>query len=329
VFCSERCRRGDRRGPGPDPATRQARAEAFAAAVRTAVAGRGLSLRELDARLVERYPQLASSVATLSAWQTGTSAPPRTPNGRDRVLALERCLGLPAGDLVLLAPGTGVVLPPRPPAGADLAARRARLEHLVTTLAGYQQVLPVALAEEVRLGAGGRPVGTRVTFRLRAAHDGVDRFWFVDGGDPALRPEVLDATGARIGRRVREPGPVRGSRLVATELLLGGPLARGDAHTLTVGVRYGPGPAPGGVRRMVDRPYERLDLTVRFDPGAMPAQVVACNWRPRDGAEVGRREVTRRGAAAYRLRLPDPAPGGYGWRWALPRHAAARSTDAA
>lgn len=329
VFCSERCRRGIRR-TRPDPGTYRRQVAGFAAAVRAAIAGHGRSLRELEAELVRAYPQLASSVATLSAWQTGASAPPRTPTGRDRVLALERCLGVPAGDLALLVPGSGAVLPARPPAGAtDLAARRARLDHLLTTLSGVQQVVPVALAEEVQLGPGRQPVAARVTLRVRAAHDGVDRFWYVDGGDPGLRPAVVAATGGRTGRQVLELGPVPGPRLAAAELLLDRRLARGESHQFSVTVRYHPAPGAPVLRWMVDRPYERLDLSMSFDPRSVPAAVLSCRWRHRDGAEVTRREVTVPGCATYRLAVPDPAPGGYGWRWTPARPAAARGASAA
>lgn len=329
VFCSERCRLGVRR-PRPDPGTHRAQVAVFAAAVRAAVAARGLPLRELEAALVGAYPQLASSVATLSAWQTGASAPPRTPTGRDRVLALERCLGVPAGDLALLIPGTGAVLPARPPAGAtDPASRRGRLDHLLTTLSGPQQVVPVALAEEVQLGPGRQPVTARVTLEVRAAHDGVDRFWYVDGGDPVLRPVVVAAAGCRPGRTVRERGPVRGPRLAAAELVLDRRLARGESHRFSVTVRYDPAPGLPLVRWMVNRPYERLDLSVSFDPASVPAAVHACHWRHRDAVEVGHREVTVPGCRAYQLVVTDPAPGGYGWRWTLDTPAAARGSSAA
>ena len=331
VYCSGRCRLGDPR-PAPDPGTYREQVAVFAAAVRAAVAARGLSLRELDARLVDTYPQLASSVATLSAWQTGTSAPPRTPSGRDRVLALERCLGLPAGDLALLVPGSGAVLPARPPArSAALGARHARLAHLLTTMSGPQQVLPVALAEEVRLGAGHRPVAARITLDVRAAHDGVDRFWFVDGGDPRSAPAVTPAVGCRRGREVCEPGPVRGARLHAAELVLDRRLARGERYALSFLVRYDavPGPPQPVLRRLVQRPYERLDLSVRFEAPSAPGTVLACRWRPRDGTELARRDVTVAGCLDYRLVVTDPVPGGYGWRWLIPPRAAAGRTSAA
>ena len=320
VFCSERCRLGLRRGR-PDPGAYRQQVTEFAAAVRVAIADRGLSLRELESELVGAYPQLASSVATLSAWQTGASAPPRTPTGRDRVLALERCLGVPAGDLALLVPGT--VLPGRPPAGAtDLPARRARLDHLLTTLSGSQQVLPVTLAEHVQLGPGRRPVAARVSLEVRAAHAGVDRFWYVDGGDPGLRPAVVDAVGARLGRHVLELGPVPGPRLAATELRLHHPLDQGETARFSVMVRYDPVPGTPVVRWMVNRPYERLDLSMSFDQRSVPDAVLACRWRHRDGAEVARRDLTVPGCATYQLVVADPAPGGYGFRWSPPRPAA-------
>ncbi len=323
VFCSERCRLGDRSATAaPDPRPRDEQVAGFADAARVAIAGHGLPLRELAAQLASAYPSLASSVATLSAWQTGSSAPPWTPNGRDRVLALERCLRLPAGELTLLIPGGPAVPAPRPPTeGAHgLVARRARLAHLLTTLAGPQQVLPVTVVKEVRLGAGGRPLAVRVTLRIRAAHDGVDRFWYVDSGDPGARPAVGDTAGCRAARRVPEPGPagLPGPRLVAAELLLDRPLLRGELHELSFGVRYEPGPRRPGepvFRHLLDQPAERLDLSVSFESQAEPAAMLACRWRPRDGAELSRRAVTVPGCLAYQLVVDDPAPGGYGWRW--------------
>jgi hypothetical protein len=334
TFCSERCRLGDRRARStPDPYRRREQLEVFAAAVRTAIGVRGLSLRELEALLVADYPQLASSVATLSAWQTGTSSPPRTPNGRDRVLALERCLGVPAGDLALLMPGGPAVPPPRPPARADgLAVRHARLEHLVGSVAGSQQVLPVRLAKDVRLGAGRRLLCVRISLRVRAVHDGVDRYWYVDTGDPRLRPTVVDTTGCTAGRSLTEAAPAPGPALVATELVLDRTLARGEHHDFSLLVQYDPdavGLRPGEplFRHQLDRPHERLDLSVSFDPRALPAEIRRCRWTHRDRAEHSR-AVTVPGCAAYQLVVTDPVPGGYGWQWRWAPALAARPTAA-
>lgn len=321
TFCSERCRLGDRRTRTAfEPGRRREQLAAFAGAVREAIAARGLSLRELEALLVADYPPLASSVATLSAWQTGTSSPPRTPNGRDRVLALERCLGVPAGDLALLMPGGAAVPAPRPPARAEgLAVRHARLEHLVTSVAGSQQVLPVRLAKDVTLGPGRRPLSIRITLRVRAVHDGVDRFWYIDSGDPRLRPTVTDTTGCSPGRSLAEAAPAPGPALLAAELVLDRRLARGEHHDFSFLVRYdtdpvGPRSPEPLFRHQLDRPHERLDLTVSFDRRSLPAEIRRCRWTHRDRAEHSR-AVTVPGCAAYQLVVTDPVPGGYGWQW--------------
>jgi hypothetical protein len=328
VFCSPRCRLGDRRLRGrPDPHRRGREVAAFAAAVRAAIGEHGMPLRDLAAELVGAYPALASSVATLSAWQSGSSAPPRTVVGRDRVLALERVLGLPLGELVLLLPGGPTVPAPRPPTAAeqdDPVARRARLAHLVGAFGGPQHVLPVTLAKRVRLDHAGRPLCVRVEARVRALQDGVDRLWYVDGDDPRLRPLVSGASGCRAGRRGPERGRP-GPGLVAIELVLDRSLALGERQDVSFLVSYEPRvaaatlparPAEPMVRYLVPRPLECLDLGLSFDPAAAPGVVLACRWRARDGVEISRRALTVPGCRSYQLVLADPGPGGYGWRWA-------------
>ena len=323
-FCSPRCRLGDRR-LSTRPGRRPREVAAFATAVREAVAGHGLPLRDLADELVCAYPTLASSVATLSAWQSGTSAPPCTGVGRDRVLALERVLGLPLGELVLRMPGGPAVPAPRPPTPAEQdgpVARRARLAHLVGAFGGTRQVLVVTLAKEVLLDPAGRPLCARVATRVRAVQDGVDRLWYVDGDDPRLRPLVAATTGCRPGRRVPERGRA-GPGLVATELVLDRALGIGERHDVSFLVSYEPRagsepvrPAEPVFRQLVSHPLESLDLGLSFDPAAPPRAVLTCRWRPRDGAEVSRRELTLPGCRSYELVVADPAPGCYGWRWA-------------
>ena len=130
VFCSPRCRLGDRRLLGP---------------ARPAPAGGG--------RVRDRRPRARSpgTGCRCGSWPTSwsartrrwppawppcrpgsraTSAPPAHGVGRDRVLALERVLGLPLGELVLRMPGGPAVPAPRPPTPAEQdgpVARRARL----------------------------------------------------------------------------------------------------------------------------------------------------------------------------------------------------------
>ena len=84
--------------------------------------------------------------------------------------------------------------PARRPAPTDWPAA-GPLEHLVTGRTGPQQVLPVSLIKDHRLGASRRPLCTRITLEVRAVHDGVDRFWFIDAADGRLDPTVVDTTG--------------------------------------------------------------------------------------------------------------------------------------
>ena len=328
VFCSERCRLGERRDPAPaDPRRRRTEVAAFAGAVREAIAARALPLRAVQGRLVADYGPLASSVATLSAWQTGASSPPQTRAGRDRVLAVERVLGVPTGELALLMPGGGVVASPRPPGRAvSPAARHARLQHVLGALGGSQQVLPVEVGKEHRLGRSRWPLYTRVAMRVRAVHDGVDRFWFLQASDPGLRPTVVGDLGCRLEREVAEPrsSPLAAvtATLVAAELVFDRPLARGEQYEFSFLLRSDPRwdlprPPDPAFRHLQSRPCEKLDLAVTFDRGTRPASVLQCRWRPRDLAEVARR-TTRELCWQYRLIVDDPQPGRYGWRWEWP-----------
>jgi hypothetical protein len=326
VFCSSRCRLGDRRPRAePDPDRRRREVAGFATAVREAIAGHGQPLRDLADELVCAYPSLASSVATLSAWQSGSSTPPRTVVGRDRVLALERVLGLPLGELALRMPGGPVVPSPRPPTPDQQdgpVARRARLAHVVGAFGAGRQVLVVSLTKEVLLDSAGRPLCARVAARVRALQDGVDRLWYADGDDPRTRPQVTATCGCRPGRRVPERGRP-GPGLVATELVLGRTLGAGERYDVSFLVSYEPRPGAMPVRavepvfrQLVTRPLESLDLGLSFDPAAPPRAVLACRWRARDGAEVSRRELTVPGCRSYQVVTADPVPGSYGWRWA-------------
>ncbi|HEX6756530.1 MAG TPA: hypothetical protein VF109_11385 [Mycobacteriales bacterium] len=332
VFCSDPCRRGGRRHAPADPARRRAEREVFAAAVRAAITASGLPLRELTVRLAEAYGSLASSVATLSAWQTGSSAPPGTPAGVDRVLALERCLGRPAGDLALLVPGGALPSsgrPDRPGHPGRVAGRQARARHVAALLAGDHQVVPVTIAKDRRLGTDRQSLHTAVHLRIRALAEGVDRFWYVHSPDPRLRPRPRSGPGCRVGREVRvPPEEPSGAPLLAVEFVLSRTLRRGEHHDLAFEVDYEsagrPGQVPASVFRHVQpQPCERLDLSVSFPRGETPAEMLQVRWRQRDLTEVWRARTTLSGCRQYRQVVDDPTPGGYGYRWAWPRPAAA------
>lgn len=315
VFCSDVCRRGGPR-PAADPARlRRERAE-FAAAVREAIAGSGLPLRELAERLAVGYGSLASSVTTLSAWQTGSSAPPGTSAGVDRVLALERCLGLPAGDLALLVPGGALPSSGRPDRpGHAPAGRRELVRHVASVLAGAGQVVPVLVAKERRLGTDRQVVRTAVRMRVRALTDGVDRLWYVHSPDQPRPPRPVSGPGCRLGREVRVPT----EELVAIEVVLSRTLARGERHELAFELHQDdPSPVRAAApvfRHLQPQPCERLELAVAFPPEVAPAEMLRVRWRPRDLSEEWRARTPPCGVREYRQVVEDPAPGAYGYRW--------------
>ena len=67
----------------------------------------------------------------------------------------------------------------------------------------------VTLAKEVLLDSARRPLCARVAARVRAAQDGVDRLWYVDGDDPRLRSLVTATSGCRAGPAGARAGPAR------------------------------------------------------------------------------------------------------------------------
>ena len=214
-YCSDTCRSSAKLNAtaGPAPRPRRTRVTPFAKAVRTAIEENGISLRTLQSRL-DRYGSLATSVATLSGWQNGISAPAHTEWGRNRVLALERCLGIRAGDLALLVTTNPVADGGRPLSQVanrgniglnSLASRHRAMQQAVNRITGWQQTIPVATIKTYRVGWNRHPVMTVITQTVRAAHDHVDRYWFVHAPSGLMHPDVGTCSGCRLGRVLPEP----------------------------------------------------------------------------------------------------------------------------
>ncbi|HZB49289.1 MAG TPA: hypothetical protein VE547_09365 [Mycobacteriales bacterium] len=296
----------------------------FAAAVRHAVARSGLSLREI-ARHLTRYGPLSSSIATISDWQNGVGTPPRDDRGLGRVLAFERCLGVPAGDLALTLPGLSRATTARPGAGDPLTLRRAVLEREVARRVGPQRVIPVWITKEYQLGWAYVPVMTVVTMEVRALHDGVDRYLFLHAPGARTHPAVVGVDGCtQVGvHRERPPaGPAPRPRpddavVEAVELLFGHPLRKGERYRFTFSVGYvdeQPRLLDAEFRHVQQLPCQQLHLVLTFDRAWRPATVCECRW----GTDLHlrhRRVWNVRDCVAYESVLTDPVPGGYGWRW--------------
>ncbi|AYV27176.1 hypothetical protein ACFWB1_04995 [Streptomyces goshikiensis] len=273
------------------------RAGPFHAALRAALAARGLPLHRVQQRLAALGIKVG--VTSLSYWQQGARRP-RRPESLRAVRALEQILELPGGTLLRLlaapedpAPGT-----PRPPARSyrALVSVGASVEEL---LAGLE--LPadgglhtVGHHERVRIGAGGELLGRASQHVVRAHRDGVDRYLAVHHGDPGCDP-------ARVRVRALEncrTGRVRWHReaeVLVAELLFDARLRAGDTYVFGYGFEDGTGGRCTEYVRGFSYSGGQYVLQVRFDEAALP---VRC------------RRFSRSGPGAPRGGLADLTPSG-------------------
>ncbi|WP_405981242.1 hypothetical protein [Streptomyces sp. NBC_00158] len=258
----------------------------FHAALRAAIAARGLPLQRVQHRLAARGIKLG--VTSLSYWQQGARRP-RHPESLRAVSALEEILGLPGGSLLrLLADPLPAAVPPRPAARSyrALVSVGAAVEGL---LAGLE--LPadgglhtVGHHERVRIGPGGE-LRTRDSQQIVRAHrDGVDRYLAVHHGDPgcdAARVEVTAYENCRTGRVRRHPE----AGVVVAELLFDARLRRGDTYVFGYGLRDGTGGRSTEYVRGFSYAGGQYMLQVSFDEAALP---VRCRRFARTGPEAPR-----------------------------------------
>ncbi|MFD0359385.1 hypothetical protein ACFVHW_37470 [Streptomyces sp. NPDC127110] len=288
---------GDPSG-APDAAQlgRLLRGGPFHAALRAAIAARGLPLQRVQHRLAARGIKLG--VTSLSYWQQGARRP-RHPESLRAVSALEEILELPGGSLLrLLSDPHPATCPPRPAARSyrALVSVGAAVEGL---LAGME--LPadgglhtVGHHERVRIGPGGE-LRTRESQQIVRAHrDGVDRYLAVHHGDPgcdATRVEVTAYENCRTGRVRRHPE----AGVVVAELLFDARLRRGDTYVFGYGIADGTGGRSTEYVRGFSYAGGQYMLQVAFDEAALP---VRC------------RRFARTGPGAPRTALGDLTPSG-------------------
>jgi hypothetical protein len=305
----------------------------FAAEVRRAIAAKGCTLRQLETMLEAYGPDFRSSIGTLSSWQSGATTPPNTESGLNRVLAFERCVGVPAGDLAILVPGDIPAATTRPltqigghhrPARGTLAERHKQLQRIVNRLSGPQRTIPVSTTKTYVLGWNYRPDHTLITPTLRAAHDTVDRYWFLHAPAADARPTVAAGPGCTRGRVLTEDQVLSGStatadgefQLVAVELLFDKVLARGEPYKFTFSIGYSGTNTPQDdlFRHIQVQPCESLDLRLEFQH-QQPVQVHECRWTSQDFRLTDNQPLEITPSGEYHQFIPDPVPGAYGWTW--------------
>ncbi|WP_067813109.1 helix-turn-helix domain-containing protein [Actinomadura kijaniata] len=274
----------------------------FAAALREALQGSGLTLERVRHRLAQRG--LTVSVATLSYWQRGRSRP----RSRTVVAALEEILQVPPGALVAL-------LDDRAPEAAELWPDPVAYAGAVGELdrSGEHRLERISAHDLHLLGPDRRPRALRVREVLRATGDDVDRV-------VCVHPAGGDTTAARLTElRFCRAGRVRsGGGLVAFELVFDRVLGAGHTavveYTLTL-----PGDAPpaGHYERRFPRPVRDYLAVVQFDPGALPARCYAYSAETGIAARERISELWVGASGGAHLVMPDVRRGivGLEWEW--------------
>jgi hypothetical protein len=305
--------------------------------VRGAIRESGLTLQQITNRLARQGHRISGP--TLSGWQNGANLPPPTAEGRVRVLALERVLGLrPAALLDPWHRQRPEQPPPRPatlagrPRPIGIGDRRLLLEEAIAHYGGAVSRQSLALTwqeEHYVVGANRWPLRSRVVLEAYPLHPGVDRYWLpysYHRDESAV--EVVPADGCRLGRTIREddysPATHDVEPLAATELLFGPALPPGRPHrfSFTITHRYRPESTRlprREFRRVIGGPACRtLVLSIRFHRMEPPARLRLCTWGRYD--DIPGQCTDRTNTQNDTVSLPNPAPGGYGWQWDWPGH---------
>lgn len=241
----------------------------FSAALHLAIESTGLTLDQLQGRLLARG--IVISLATLSYWRRGRSRPER-PESLRAVTALEEILALPPGALTALLgrrrPRGRTADRPRGSLGFDRLWESS--EPLTSMLAQlslppHGAVVQLGLHTISRFDAQRRVVSITVRELLRANTDRVARRAAIFHAE-----EQHDAPPVLAETRYCRPGRVRtdrGTGLVVGELILDRMMSTGDAAL----VEY---------RWDFPRPFQMLDYEYRLRDPIRELVIVAEFTRP-------------------------------------------------
>lgn len=244
---------------------------AFAAALRTAILDRGLSLERIRSHLAERGHEV--SVATLSYWQNGQRRPARA-SSLAALGSLESILGVPRGTLASRLPTparTARAHPDDVPTVRELFTVGDLIDEAVDALGiSWTDLERIALHELLRVRPDRSVESHVIRETMRAARDGADRFVAFYSDDPRGRPYIRARNNCRVGRVIEH----RDRGLVVAELLLPRPLAAGDA--VLVDYAYGltdhVDPCHGLERGFL-QPRREVYLEVEFSPRVRPSTI--------------------------------------------------------
>lgn len=310
-----------RRALAPHPVDNLA-ADAFPTALRTAIQASGLSLDRIQYRL--RARGVSVSVTALSYWQSGRRRPERA-ESLAALGHLESVLGVAPGSLIAL------LGPPRPRGRVQRESSRLPIEALWHEREPVSKLLKridfatetalTKLSQHDRMDVAADRGEKRIAVRqvLRAERDGVDRTVMVYDLERKGRPfpEIVAAQSCSIGRIARDEA----AGLIAAEILLESPLARGETTIIEYSLNH-PGPpfsrGDDSYCRKFTTPVREFVLEMRFDPDALPAYCELYTVDPEEQTTTRRKvEVTPNGQA-HAVAL-DFGPGTFCVRWDWPR----------
>ncbi|MGW5054627.1 helix-turn-helix domain-containing protein [Actinokineospora sp. NPDC004072] len=296
-------------------------ADAFPTALRAAIQASGLSLDRIQYRL--RARGVSISVTALSYWQSGRRRPERA-ESLAALGHLEDVLGVPTGSLIAL------LGPPRPRGRVNRESSRLSLEALWGNTEPIAQLLKridftsdaaltrISQHDRMEVGADRGDKMTNIRQVFRAERDGVDRTVMVYDLELPGRPfpRVVEGDTCRIGRVARDEG----AGLIAAEILLDRPLARGETTIVDYALLH-PGPpysrGDDSYCRRFTSPVREFVLELRFDPRMLPTYLEQCTTDPDDQVTSRRKlEVTPDGKA--HAVVLDFGPGSMGVRWEWP-----------
>jgi hypothetical protein len=284
----------------------------FAAALRQAIAHRGLALNRIRTHLADRG--LNVGIATLSTWQSGRRVP--RDDSLAVITALEELLHVPPGWLTVRIPParSDLAAAHRPYAVVEYAEALGRLLDRLRRDA-HGRLRNISVFEEVVHGPD-RALHHRHVTQCVVAVQPVDRIIIAHQGEPGCdvaQLNVLGLTGCRTGRIARAP---EAGALLA-ELLLDRVLATGETAVVHYEIEDLTGLPSKNYYRFDEWGGTHYVLEVQFDRAALPVRVNEFRHRHADGADVLRQDLMLTPDGRAHLIEPSTEPGliGFSWEW--------------
>lgn len=247
----------------------EGKGSAFAAALRAAIADRGITLARLQAQLVADGNPV--SVATLSYWRSGD----RQPEGAlslGVVAGLEDRLGLVRGQLAsLLGPSTrlGPVAPPKLPFEGEREQRELHETIEALQSAPQESLRDLCTQMTVRVGAGGAVERVVTRSLIQSTRGTISELPLFDMSpeETDIVPVISDVVGGRIDREYLHPGRM----LSGAVIVLDEPISTGETAMIEYAETFPSGcPPRRSVWHATSRAAREVVIWVRFDPDHAP-----------------------------------------------------------